>query len=361
MRAALVGMVVLLVACGTGSVPVANTSPTPVPSATPVSSSPPVATPTASSVASTPSPSGGPSPFAGSPTCQLPVTWYAGTVYKAGFMALPSQALTEDRSASTGSYFYDRAFSKWLPATRDAVSPDGKRYAYSEGNAYQGTSGKLHVVDVASGKDRVIWSGSVVFGVVNFTNEGIYLTGAAPEGAPRGLWFISPDGGTLRQINQDVIAPAIGGGFGWGVDYNAADPNPSPGGIEGPRNRVVRVDLATGATTPWFYRPGSNIYLLDTDAAGHPIAAAQLPTPGNAEGLQTTELWMVLSATKATKLNSAPYTESPQSLSAVDKHGIWFAGYHASGSAVWLYASGSLRMVAAVSFGEFHVAGGCIP
>ncbi len=351
----------LAAACTSSSVPVAGGSPTP-------QSSPPTSV--------SPSPSAAPDVTATSVglslRCRLPVTWAVQDgndmqITKAGFATFPGQTLTEDPTAPSGSVlFYDRAFSRWLTVGRNSVSPDGRRYAYSKlaGNAYQNSGSAVHVVDIASGADRVIYNGGNAFSVLDFAAEGVYLTGATPEGYPRGLWLLALAGGEPRLISASIVSPAVGGGAAWGLDFNAADPSPGPGGLEGPRNRILRYDLTTGTATPWFYRPGASLYVVGFDASGHPFVTASMGAlPTDPSGTWTQELWLTRSAVDATRLYAGASFPSPTRLAAVDSHGVWFdAPYVAnSPSSVWLYSQGSIQLVALVNRGDVAVAGGCIP
>jgi hypothetical protein len=300
-------------------------------------------------------------------TCRLPVTWQVtdgqAVATKRGFLSFRDKTVVEDQSAPPGSVFYDRAFAKWLPVPRTAVSVDGKQFAYGEGNAYQNTGGKLHVVDVATGQDTVIYSGSTVYNVVDFAAEGIYITGPAPEGYPRGLWLERPTGGSPQLISAGIVAPAVGAGAAWGLNFNNADPSPGPGGIEGPFNEVVRIDLSTGSTTTWFYRPGSTLEVLGFDRRGELfINAAFAGTSSDGSG-HAYQLWLVASATVASRLYTGPDGQVSVRLAAVDDHGVWFHAQYASASSstVWLYAGASLQVVATVNVGHLAVAGGCIP
>src|SRR5262245_28811775 len=299
MRAVLAVIAILLVACTNTSAPAARFSPTSTASASPLpgGGASPSAVPTPASQGA---PVGTPSSLGLSLSCRLPVTWTVknGEILtaKAGFMTFPEASIAEDSSAPGGSRFYDRALSKWLPAFRAAVSPDGRRYAYSviAGNAYQNTGSQLHVVDVATAADRVIYNGKAALNVVDFEAEGVYVTAAVPEGRPRGLWLQDLTGSPLRLISSTIVAPAVGGGSAWGVDFNTADPSPGPGGLEGPMNRILRYDFS-GASTPWFYRPGANIYLMGFDANGHPFVSAGFESNGQA----TQEVWLIASSGNA--------------------------------------------------------------
>src|SRR5262249_421594 len=249
---------------------------------------------------------------------------------------------------------------KWLPAVRAAVSPDGRRYAYSviAGNAYQNTRSQLHVVDVATAADRVIYNGKAALNVVDFEAEGVFVTAAVPEGRARGLWLQDLTGSPLRLISSTIVAPAVGGGSAWGVDFNPADPSPGPGGLEGPMNRILRYDLS-GASTPWFYRPGANIYLMGFDANGHPFVSAGFESNGQA----TQEVWLIASSGNATKISAGTYLGSPSTLEAVDGYGVWFDAPYASSAAstVWLYKAGAMQVAATLNASGVVVAGGCIP
>lgn len=346
---------VMLAAC--------TTSPTPVLQANPTSPAP-----MRSSPSGNPSPAGNESPALPNLSCHLPITWgvlNGQTITpKAGFIAFPGQTLQEDSSAPSGkSVFYDRGFSKWLPVSRTSVSPDGRRYAYTEGNAYKNTGGKVHVVDVATGVDRVIYSGDTVYSVVDFSTQGIYLTRAAAEGLPHGLWLLDLAGSPARLINDTVAAPAVGTGTAWGLEFDAADPSPAPGGMEGPMNRIIRIDLQSGAATTWFYRPGANIYLVGVDAEGRPVVSADFaPSPTETNGRDTAELWLVRSPTSARRVFVGTGVPYPSRLAAIDSHGVWFDGsYGSGGSTVWLYAGEVLQTVATLDVDYFAVAGGCIP
>src|SRR5207253_11049848 len=115
MKVALLVAVLLLAACSSSSSPAARSSSTP------------------------------PAPGL---NCRLPVTWAvqngSSLDTKAGFVTFPGQTLREDPAAPARSTFYDRGLATWLPTWRSSVSPDGRRYAYSEGDAYDVTEGKHH-------------------------------------------------------------------------------------------------------------------------------------------------------------------------------------------------------------------------
>jgi hypothetical protein len=286
----------------------------------------------------------------------LPVTWSTRDGSKGGFLTFPDQVLNVD---PTASLFYDRAFAKWLPATRTQVSPDGRRYAYAGDKppSYEGS--KLHVVDIATGADTVVLSSDTTYTVVDFAAAGIYITAPTPDGATHGLWLQDPLGGQPRLISSEILDPAIGGGAAWGLHFNAADPSPGLGDAEGPRNEVLRFDLHSGGSTPWFYRPGARVWILGFDVAGHLFVRVY----STASATEPIELWLVQSPSQAVRL-FAGIDSTPSQLGAVDSHGVWFDSFRASPNTIWLYAGGSLQTVATVDLVgviDLFVAGGCFP
>ena len=306
--------------------------------------------------------------------CRLPVVWGSvGESTYAGFLSFSSQTLVKDSAATqtvmpnpialNGFTFYDRAYSKWLPTFNDSVSPDGSRYAYTDGNTFPAPSkGTVHVVDVATGVDHVIYSGSPLFMVVEFASEGVYVTQA--EDVPHGLWLINPSGGQPRLISSTILHPKVGNGAAWGLDFNSADPHPGPGGMIGPQNEILRYDLRSGASTLWLFQPGASFdtYGLGSDYSGNLFIS-------NRPDLYSYEIVEVAAdaTSRVVYLDSDTQSEkqAPSSIAAVDSYGVWFQGNSFPGGvgSVWLASGGRLQEVATFSpdVGDVVIAGGCIP
>jgi len=353
MRSAVLLVVVALVACSGGSTSLKASSPSPTvqPQASADASSVRSSAPNASP-ATIPNPVVTVTSAGRSLTCRLPVIWSqenaGSTVQKEGFLTFPTGSVSEAPSAPANSLFYDRAYSKWLPVWRQNVSPDGRRYAYTEGNPAVDTHGKLHLVDIASGTDRVLYSGAPVYWVIDFASEGIYVSEGV--GSSRSLWLENPAGGLPHMITRSIAYPVIAGGAAWGLAFNPADPHPGPGGIDGPWNELTRLDLTTGASTKLFYRPGTTILPLGEDQGGDLLVGVLTSFAG------PEEVWLITPTTTMRKLGTfdAPLA---QTLAAADRHGLWFSG----AGKVWLYAGGAFAVVASLSADSFAVAGGCIP
>ena len=155
---------------------------------------------------------------------------------------------------------YDRAAGRWVPGL---VSPDGSRYAYSD---YSHGPPVVHVVDVATGRDRALGISSDPWSVLAFAAEGIYVHKGFAEHIGGGLWIVNPDNGSLRTVFADSTVVAVSGQSAWIQATDTSDPLPQPPG-QGPGfNELQSRDLKTSATTTWLYRSGTSLYLVN--AAG---------------------------------------------------------------------------------------------
>jgi hypothetical protein len=352
---------VLLAGCSQASSGVGSTSTVTPSGAPPAVTTSPTGTPLAA-----PTPSASPAPSVRvlmSLDCRLPVFWgaFGAETHYAGFLSLSTQTLVRDSSAPVGSIFYDRAYSKWLPTWRDAVSPDGSRYAYAKGDsANLPTNGTLHVVDVATGADHIIYSGSPMYNVIDFAAEGIYVASADPE-VPHGLWLMNPSGGQPKLISSTILLPKVGNGAAWGMSFNSADPHPGVGGMMGPQNEILRFDLSTGSATQWLYKPGASFWILGPDYSGNLFLSDRID-------LNTTEILEVAADATFRVVyfdgNQQTEHQTPNDLAAVDSYGTWFNGLSVGtelATSVWLAAGGRLQQVATISPVQLSIAGGCIP
>ncbi|HEV2476176.1 MAG TPA: hypothetical protein VGX22_06510 [Candidatus Dormibacteraeota bacterium] len=269
-------------------------------------------------------------------------------------MTFPSGQLVDDASVPPASagFFYDRALAKWIFALRDQVSPDGREYAYADGDPLSGAQvpGKLHVVDVATGTDRVIYNSPVVPSVVQFTANGIYFTHNFGEGEEDGLWSIPPQGGQPRLVSSTIWEPRVANGAAWGLAFNAADPHPAPGGITHPYNTILRFDLNTGTSVVWWYQPGNDMRLLDGDYSGNRFVYTFR------EDVDASQVdWMLDAQGTAHRIGSA----NLDYLAAVDTNGVWFDDGRLPN--LWLFTNGLLERIADFNVTAMKIAGGCIP
>jgi streptogramin lyase len=171
---------------------------------------------------------------------------------------------------------YDRTAKRWVPTAAVEISADGSRYAYVDYSVPM--TGQLHVVDIASGADRTLPTPSGFWGVIGFTSEGIYMH-QGYEGPGPGLTLVNPDTGATRTVFTDSVVHLVTGGVAWIADRNTSDTLPQPPGMGGSFNEVSSRDLNTSRTTPWVYRPGSNLQVIAA-ANGSIVVQAYDQGPG---------------------------------------------------------------------------------
>lgn len=246
------------------------------------------------------------------PDCSLPLFQQSASIAQGEFLTLRDGGLVADPKGSfvtkgTQSQSqadpviygqlpatYDRAAGRWVPAATGAISADGSRYAYIDYS--QPFNRQLHVVDVATGRDRMLPLPSGPWGLIGFTSEGVSIHGSY-EGTGPGLTLVNPDTGVVRTVFGDSVVHVISGQVAWIVARNAADTLPEPSGIGGANNEVQSLDLNTGQKTTWVYRPGSDLYVIGASSGtiivrGHDSGSAfvlLISAPGHAVPLTVPE------------------------------------------------------------------------
>ncbi len=361
------------------------------------------AAPTPLDGGATPTPAGGatlalPAPWAvpavPAGECALPLYWPAPGLdgyWQGGFLAYPSGTMYASGlyppSKAAGAFggasaTYDRAAGRWLPVAAGAISPDGLSFAYADydlppspqaGMAGErsphmagalATTGRVHLVDARTGADRILFEGSPTYQLAGFTSGGIYLAQVllTMDGElASGLYRMSTAGGAPVAVagagrQLDRAGWSLGGGAAWGVDFSAG------GGITG-GNRLLRLDLVTGAVQVWLTEPeGTAVSFLGVDAAGRALAAA-FPngdsTSGSPAPAAPTQL-LSISAPGAGKVvysDSVTSAPPPAAPTAGDSHGVWMSGLM---SAVWLVGASGVGTVAVPVRAVIGVGGACV-
>jgi hypothetical protein len=260
-------------------------------------------------------------------SCRLPLfteTSSANPKPQVGFLSVPDGSVTLGPAPATpagnaSAFYYDRAYSRWLPVGREAVSPDGRHYAYISYPAVP--RGILTVVDVGTGAVRTFDAtpaqSQLFYVVLDFAKEGIYLAVGYIEGPISGLWLMDPNTGAIRQVADLFDIRAIAGSVVWLGSLNPADPNPM-GGLGVSPDSVDSFDIVAGSRKAWLYLPGQGVGVLAVDLAGHPIVQA-------GDSNNDVELLLLTSPGTADKIFQGPYTELPGlGRPIADSHGVWF-------------------------------------
>jgi hypothetical protein len=294
--------------------------------AAPVASS---ATPTPSaSLQVSPTPSGLPLTRVAF-SCKLPIT----TADNHGaFMSFPAGTISIDpqgptMTGSSWGLYYDRAFSRWLPVPRQAVSADGKHYAYGKPGGDQSQVATMHVVDIATGADHVFATPStdwfIPYSVLDYTGEGIYLS-INYEGS-YGVSMMDPQTGAIRSVAKLPDVQASGGNRTfWVGTVNPADPSPL-GGIGTQPNQIDRFSLVDGSRVPWFYRPSSAPRVIGSDLQGHPIVWVVTGSNGFVNGNYVVELLVLMDPQSQRSIYKDPSRLLGQNVQSIsDSHGTWF-------------------------------------
>lgn len=270
----------------------------------------------------------------------------------AGFITFPGGTFSVDPASnptlpghSDSSYVNDYAFdfnrSRWLPTSWRAVAREGSAYAYWDGTA-------VHVVDLDSGRDSSLgappaWDHLMQPpSIFALAPDGVYAQAGSP-----GLWLIGL-AGTQRQVTKEGYWDAVASGAAWG---RRTDSYPGDGSVYS----ILRLDLKTGVSEPWFTRAGARL-VVGVDVHGNPIVMA---TPKTGPDSSDLELWLVTGRDHGTRIFSAPsVVHGPQVLGVVipaigDSHGIWFEAF----PSLYLYTEqlGVRRMADA----RASLAGGC--
>jgi hypothetical protein len=178
--------------------------------------------------------------------------------------------------------FYDRARARWVPALARQALADGSAYAYVTWNA-QTAVFTAHVVNVASGSSQSFKLSSPSDPeIADYGAAGVYIVSASGLGGPgEGVWLLNPRTGAIKQLGQIHRVWAARDGYVWVARFDPRDKTNWPPSELAPANSLVRIDLATGAETVWFYRAGAYPWLLGLDSNDRPVVLLGGSPTGN--------------------------------------------------------------------------------
>lgn len=267
--------------------------------------------------------------------CRLPVVTQAGN----GFVTYPGAVYTPDPSGqpalptpnqlgpgANDGFAYDSVFSRWLPVMPSLGSPDGTHYVFVDSNA------DLSTVDVRTGLvTQLTEVGTGAWHPVGWQAAGIYAIQATAAGPHPGLWLVPYPSGKPKQVTDRGYWQAVGPGAAYGTMESIPPPDTSIA--------IVRLDLASGAITDWFYQAGQRApWIAGFDRVGAPVIQ------------QSVAVYLVTAALKP--LVITPSTKTTTAFG--DSWGIWLG----SNDGLFLFARGELTQVSTT---PFLPVGGCTP
>ena len=194
---------------------------------------------------------------------------------KTGLMRTPDQPYLYAYGSPTTvvTLTFDRAVGRWLPVNRAQVSEDGLRYAYVDHELGAATSQRIHVVDVRTGSDQVVYRAKTLYAVVGLVQQNIYLTDCQPVETGGNCWGplrrLDATTGNIATISDRRGTWIMSGRIGWMVTcWPAQYPVPCFGIYDERRpNQLLRVDLATGNEEIWGRGLGLDLIGIDGDGA----------------------------------------------------------------------------------------------
>jgi hypothetical protein len=327
-------MTAAFVLCGYGcsTAPTAARSPS-ISTTSPVASRSPAQTPSDQS-----------SPEAGI-ACRLPFTTFSAI----GFIRTVDGTFVADAGAATqpdaardgfvrtvaspalygpnGGETYDWAYSRWLPVPYALVSPDGSQYTYAEvipNPANQGLGGPpplgtlIHVVDVRTGVDNLIYRSPNILSAQAWAPEGIYLSQPAflsDTVVPFYVWLLDPAKRVATQLLAGKAVGPVGSGpmvfvpgFLWISVADQNNPKAAP--------ILMRVRLVDGTESTWFKPTSAFAQFLGLDGKGRPIVSTYSATngdPGKTWALSEPNL-------------PQPISDEGFANAFSDDHGLWLEG-----------------------------------
>lgn len=168
---------------------------------------------------------------------------------------------------------------------------------------------------------------------------GLVRYGSEGPGTP-GLWSLDPGSGQVHQVFSDQTPAAVQGSNAWFQTTNPADSQAITDARTGDKlpDQILRRDLGSGPSTPWFYRPGHWAQLIGLDSSGHPFVALSK----SQEAGSAATLWFVSVPNVGRPIFQGTVLDtSGLSFNITDKNGTWFGGT----SGVYLYDGGDLIQV----------------
>ena len=190
-----------------------------------------------------------------------------------GWITFPGAAFAADAGSNVKlpplGDFYNEAYgltqvkstNRWLPVPRNAVSPDGSRYAYYDGSVFHvvgGGSPELLLGQPVSSIPMAKWS------VLATEDSGLYITCTRMICATDGsrVWWL-PYSGPMVTVASSGSWTTTDGKYAYGTTSTSMN-----------EHTVMRLDLSTGARTNIFTVPDMHLTAVGIAADGRPVILA---------------------------------------------------------------------------------------
>jgi hypothetical protein len=292
---------------------------------------------------------------------------------QSGFLSLPSGSFQPDSNsaiayeASTGRYrttqspvlygdsgvpTYDSARQRWIPVLQANILSDGSAYVYTREAHPTQSRNEIHLVNVASGEDRIIYDQGA-YDTLAYNADGVYLQHHLNgTDAANGLWLLNTTTGSIKAYptgeRATWAAIAWGGAWSYSVDGNRFG-----------SSKFAKMDLSTGSITNWFDAGGSaqppqngsrSVRIFGFDGS-KPLVEVWINGG-------TPQVWLLSGPGQASRFPDVPLGQASPPLATTDSHGTWLIGT----DGVYLYSNSLFTRVAAAPPGpsnSYGVAGPC--
>jgi hypothetical protein len=300
MRGIVLAVVLVVAACSSSSAPTAQSSPsatvTPSPAALegdlPVwveLNNPPASTVFVGGFVHFP---GG--LFRRDPHADMPIDTTVPSVVRTKTPDQPYLYAGEGSPVQSVQVTYDRFIGRWLPVNQTQVAADGLHYAYIDYESGSATPQRIHIVDVRSASDQVVYRApdKPLLALLGLVHQNIYLADCNPTEVSGNCWGplrrVDATTGGTTMVSDRRGAWVVSGRSAWLVTcWPAEYPAPCFGSYDKPeQNQLLRLDLASGNEEIWDrgsilppYASGEGIHMLGIDSDGMPLVAVNFVSP----------------------------------------------------------------------------------